>query len=275
MELAFRALGSATRREILDRLYERDGQTLTELAEPMEMTRFGAMRHLDVLEQANLIVTRRVGRTKLHHLNAVPIQEIHERWLSRYTARWAGALTRLKTQLETETEEESMGGEATTESATTEDGMTENSATEGAEQVYFQIYIRTTPEELWEAITSAEFTRQYFHETAVESDWKVGSPVTYYNADRTVAVEGEVLEVDRPHRLSYTWHVLYSEEAAKEDPSRVTWEIEVVEDACRLRMTHDRFPQGSVVPDGVRDGWPAIISNLKTLIETGRPLKVS
>lgn len=261
MELAFRALGSATRREILDRLYERDGQTLTELAEPMEMTRFGAMRHLDVLEQANLIVTRRVGRTKLHHLNAVPIQEIHDRWLSRYTDRWAGALTRLKTQLETQPEEGSMGGEARTE--------------DNGQQVDFQIYIRTTPEELWEAITSAEFTRQYFHETAVESDWEVGSPVTYYNADRTVAVDGEVLEVDRPHRLSYTWHVLYSEQAAQEEPSRVTWEIEVVEDACRLRMTHDRFPQGSVVPDGVRDGWPAIISNLKTLIETGQPLKVS
>ena len=269
MELVFRALGSATRREILDRLYERDGQTLTELAEPMAMTRFGAMRHLDVLEQANLIVTRRVGRTKLHHLNAVPIQEIHDRWLSRYTARWAGALTRLKTQLETE--DESMGGEATTEDRATEESATQDTE----ERIYFQIYIRTTPEELWEAITSAEFTRQYFHGTAIESDWKVGSPVTYYNADRTVAVDGEVLEVDRPHRLSYTWHVLYSDDAAKEEPSRVTWEIEVVEDSCRLRMTHDRFPRDSVVPDGVRDGWPAIISSLKSLIETGQPLKVS
>ncbi len=167
-----------------------------------------------------------------------------------------------------------MAGEATTEGTITERSANENNS-DGAEQVYFQIYIRTTPEKLWEAITSAEFTRQYFHETAIESDWEVGSPVTYYNADRTVAVEGEVLEVDRPNRLSYTWLVLYDEEAAKEEPSRVTWEIEVVEDACRLRMTHDRFPRGSVVPDGVRDGWPAIISNLKTLIETGQPLKVS
>jgi uncharacterized protein YndB with AHSA1/START domain len=251
------------RREILDRLYEHDGQTLTELAAPMEMTRFGAMRHLDVLEEANLIVTRREGREKHHHLNAVPIQEIHDRWLSRYTARWATALTRLKTQLE--------------DGDMTDEGGAGESATEadGGERIYFQIYIRATPEEVWEAITSAEFTRQYFHETNIESDWQVGSPVVYYNDDRSIAVDGEVIEVDRPNRLSYTWHVLYNEDAAKEDPSRVTWELEQVEDACRLRMTHDRFPEGSVVPDGVRDGWPAIISNLKTLLETGRALAVS
>ena len=251
MESVFRALGSPVRRGILDRLYERDGQTLTELAAPMEMTRFGAMRHLGVLEQANLIVTRREGREKLHHLNPVPIREIHDRWLSRYTARWAGALTRLKANLE----DGDMSGE-------------------NGERVYLQIYIRTTPEKLWEAITSAEFTRQYFHSTAVESDWQVGSPIRYRNPDGTVAVDGEVVAADPPHRLVMSWHVLYDPVAADEAPSRVTWEIEQAGEACRLRVTHDRFPDGSVLPEGVRDGWTLILSGLKTLLETGEALEV-
>ncbi len=99
-DLAFRALADPTRRFLLDRLFERDGRSLTELESGLEMTRFGVMKHLRVLEDANLVVTRRQGREKLHFLNPVPIRLIHDRWIDKYTERQVSALAHLKTQLE-------------------------------------------------------------------------------------------------------------------------------------------------------------------------------
>jgi DNA-binding transcriptional ArsR family regulator len=96
----FKALADTTRRFLLDRLFTRDGRTLTELESELEMTRFGVMKHLRVLEDANLVVSRRSGREKLHFLNPVPIQQIHDRWIDKYTARRASALADLKSQLE-------------------------------------------------------------------------------------------------------------------------------------------------------------------------------
>jgi DNA-binding transcriptional ArsR family regulator len=96
----FKALADATRRDLLDRLFERDGRTLTELELGLEMTRFGVMKHLRVLEEAGLVVTRRSGREKLHYLNPVPIRLIHDRWIHKYSERRVSALVELKTQLE-------------------------------------------------------------------------------------------------------------------------------------------------------------------------------
>lgn len=101
-DLVFKALADPTRRLLLDLLFQRDGRTLKDLESGLEMTRFGVMKHLRVLEEANLIVTRRSGREKLHFLNRVPIQQIHERWIDKYRAREVAALTALKTQLEKE-----------------------------------------------------------------------------------------------------------------------------------------------------------------------------
>jgi DNA-binding transcriptional ArsR family regulator len=98
----FKALADPTRRGLLDRLYERDGQTLSELEGRLEMTRFGVMKHLKVLEDAGLVATVKRGREKLHFLNAVPIQLIHDRWVSKYAEPWAATLSGLKTQLEEE-----------------------------------------------------------------------------------------------------------------------------------------------------------------------------
>jgi len=138
------------------------------------------------------------------------------------------------------------------------------------------IYINASNEKVWEALTSAEFTRQYFHRTEIESEWVPGAAVTYYNAaDRSVAVAGEVLEVDYPSRLSFSWHVHYNPEAFKEAPSRVTFELETVEGATRLLVVHDDFPEGSVVLPEISRGWIAILSNLKTLLETGQAMAVS
>ena len=102
-DLVFKALADPTRRHLLDRLHERDGRTLTELESELAMTRFGVMKHLRVLEDAGLVVTRRQGREKLHHLNPVPIRLIHDRWIDKYTERRVAALADLKTTLEEET----------------------------------------------------------------------------------------------------------------------------------------------------------------------------
>ena len=99
-DLVFRALADPTRRFLLDQLFVRDGRTLTELESELAMTRFGVMKHLRVLEEAGLVVTRRQGREKLHHLNPVPIRLVHDRWVSKYAKPWAAALTGLKRELE-------------------------------------------------------------------------------------------------------------------------------------------------------------------------------
>ena len=136
----------------------------------------------------------------------------------------------------------------------------------------YETYIRTTPEKLWDAITNPDLTERYFHRTRIDSDWTKGSAVAYRRADGSTAVEGEVLEVDRPRRLSYTWRTLYDEAASRERPSRVTWEIEVLGDVCKLTLVHDDFDAGSKTYANVSQGWNAIVCNLKTLVETGEPL---
>ena len=99
-DLVFRALADPTRRLMLDRLFERDGRTLTELESQLEMTRFGVMKHLRLLEEAGLVVSRKAGRNRLHYLNPVPIRLIHDRWIDKYTERHVSALVDLKTELE-------------------------------------------------------------------------------------------------------------------------------------------------------------------------------
>jgi uncharacterized protein YndB with AHSA1/START domain len=142
------------------------------------------------------------------------------------------------------------------------------------EQVY-EIWIRTTPERLWRAITDGEWTQRYFHETRIESTWRPGSRVVYWMEGDEVGVEGDVLECDPPRRLSITWGVRYNAEMAKEAPSRVTFEIEAHEGMCLLRVVHDRFPEASQVAPHVAQGWMGILSNLKTLLETGAPMPIS
>jgi uncharacterized protein YndB with AHSA1/START domain len=139
----------------------------------------------------------------------------------------------------------------------------------------YEIWIRTTPETLWAAITEGEWTHRYFHQTRIESDWKPGSPMVMWMDDGRKAVESQVLEYDPHRRLSYTWGVRYNDELAREAPSRVTWEIEAYDGLCRLRLIHDRFPAESKVADEVAGGWMAILSNLKSVLETGEALPVS
>ncbi|MGH2779985.1 MAG: ArsR/SmtB family transcription factor [Gaiellaceae bacterium] len=241
MDTVFRALADPTRRSLLDELFREDGQTLSALEGRFPMTRFGVMKHLRQLEEAGLVVTRRRGREKLHFLNPVPIRLVHDRWVSKYAEPWAAALSGLKNRLE-----------------------------ERMEKV-FEIYIKTTPERLWEAITDAEMRSEYSFGSRVTSDWTPGSRYEASAPDGTgVWVEGENLEVDPPRRLVQSMMALWSEDVKSEGTSRVTFEIEPVGDSCRLTVTHDELREDA--HDELYGGWPMILSGLKTLLETGEVL---
>lgn len=137
------------------------------------------------------------------------------------------------------------------------------------------IYIKAQPEAVWEALTSGDFTVRYFHSTRIDSTWEPGADVIYHNPDDSIAVKGRVLQADPPHLLSFTWHVHYNPDAFRERPSRVTFELAAVEDATKLTLIHDDFDEGSVVLPNISQGWIAILSNLKTLLETGEVMAVS
>jgi uncharacterized protein YndB with AHSA1/START domain len=240
MDDVFKALADPTRRSLLDELFRKDGQTLTELEERLPMTRFGVMKHLKLLEKAGLVVTRRRGREKLHYLNAVPIRLIHDRWVSKYTEPWLAALTGLKYALENKTMEK-----------------------------IFEIYIKTTPERLWQALTDPEMRSKYNFGVRLKSDWTPGSTWQGLAAGHSI-LEGENLEVDPPRKLVQSFRALWGEDVKSEGTSRVTYEIVQIADSCLLKVTHDQLREGA--NDQLYGGWPMILSGLKTLLETGELL---
>ena len=247
LEPAFRALADAHRRTLLDRLRERDGQTLGELEAALpQMTRFGVMKHLRVLEDAHLVVTRREGRRKLHFLNPVPIRLIADRWISRYAEPLVEAMAHIKHSVESRTMSES------------------------PRHVY-EVYIAATPEQVWRALTESEFTKQYYYGNTVESDWKPGSRMVYRGADGEPSIECEVVEADPPRRLVHTFFFPGTDES----PSRCTWSIEARGSASLLVLTHDEFDGETSTYRSVAHGWVPILSGLKTLLETGKPLEIS
>ncbi|HEY5182468.1 MAG TPA: SRPBCC domain-containing protein [Dermatophilaceae bacterium] len=241
MDVVFRALADPTRRSLLDELFREDGQTLSALEERFSMTRFGVMKHLKQLEDAGLVVTKRRGREKLHFLNPVPIRLVHDRWVSKYAEPWAASLSALKNRLESPMEK------------------------------IFEIYIRTTPERLWEAITDSEIRSKYQFGNRFSSDWTPGSrfEMTHEGATGPLG-EGVNLEVDPPRRLVQSMVALWGEDVKSEGTSRVTWEIEPIGDSCRLTVTHDQLRDGA--NNQLYGGWPMILSGLKTWLETGELL---
>jgi uncharacterized protein YndB with AHSA1/START domain len=135
----------------------------------------------------------------------------------------------------------------------------------------YATYIETTPEKLWAALTTSEFSKRYWWDTSVVSDWKVGSPFSLVLNDKITDV-GEILEADPPRRLSYTFRHILNEAARNERPSRVTFVLEPHGKLVKLTLTHEDFADNSVILDGVSKGWPAIMSSLKSMLETGQPL---
>jgi uncharacterized protein YndB with AHSA1/START domain/DNA-binding transcriptional ArsR family regulator len=241
VDTVFKALADNTRRELLDELFREDGQSLGALEGRFDMTRFGIAKHLKILEEAGLVVTRRRGREKLHFLNPVPIRLVHDRWVSKYAEPWAAGLSDLKSRLESPMEK------------------------------IFEIYIKTTPERLWEAITDSGIRSKYQFGNTIETDWTPGSSFTMNNVKAGAPLgEGENLEVDPPRRLVQTMRALWGEDVKAEGTSKVTWDIEPVGDSCRLTVTHSDLREGA--NEQLYGGWPMILSGLKTWLETGEKL---
>lgn len=244
----FKALADASRRMLLDLLFQQDGRTLSDLQAHLPMSRFGTMKHLQILEDAELITTQKRGREKYHYLNAVPIQLVYDRWVNKYAQPWAGALTGLKYALE---------GGAMSERPTR----------------VFEIFIRSTAAQIWQALTDGALTPQYYIGARVESTWEAGATYRYVTPDGTTLLVGEVLEVDPPKRLVTTFQPTWG--APEENqPTRVTWTIEPRGTACRVTVTHEGLDPAAAITAQLSTGWAEILSGLKTLLETGEPLVV-
>ena len=260
-DLVFRALADPTRRLLLDRLYARDGRTLIELEAATPMTRFGVMKHLRVLEEAGLIVTRRAGRTKLHFLNPVPIRLIHDRWIDKYPERPVAALTQLKAKLE-------------------------NPMSEATIKI-FEIYIKVPVQTVWEAITTSEWTARYGYKALSDYDLRPGGAFVCRSNDQMramgladIIIDGEVIEVEPPNKLVQTYRFLFNDQTKAEGFTRITWEVAATHGGfTRLTVTHDLT--GAPIATGMvtskfndhgGGGWTWILSDLKSLLETGANL---
>lgn len=248
MDDVFKALADSSRRALLDALKAKDGRTLGELETVLpNLTRFGVMKHLKVLEDANLVATRKVGREKFHYLNPVPIQTISDRWISRFAQPFATALVDLKTRLESRD-------------------------MQPPKQVY-QILIKASPQAVWNALTSPEFTPAFNFGAKVEGDWRPGGKLTYWTPDGAVMWDGDILECQPPHRLVTTFRANWEPEFAGDRPSKCTYEIvEAMPGVSKLTVVHEDFDSETATYKTVAQGWMVILSGLKTLLETGKPM---
>ena len=244
-DAVFRALADPTRRALLDRLRQRNGQTLGELCGPLAMARQSATQHLGVLEAANLITTVRRGREKLHYLNPVPLWAIQERWIERFERPRLRALSAVKHKAE-------------------EDSMADRPS------YVYVTYIESSPEHVWRALTDPDLTAQYWGHSNV-SDWQAGSSWEHRRLDGSgiADVAGTVLESEPPRRLAMTFDA--PGQAPPGGPSKVTFDIERYHEIVRLTVTHENLA-GDDALEAVSAGWPAVCANLKSRLETGHVL---
>jgi uncharacterized protein YndB with AHSA1/START domain len=257
----FRALADPTRRALLDALNSRGGQTLGELCSRLDTTRQSVSKHLGLLEDANLVTTRRRGREKLHFLNAEPIQSIGDRWINQFHAGRIQALGDLKSALE---------------------------QTTMSNEFIYTSYIDSTPERVWQALTDPVFTKQYWG-TSFDTDWKVGSEMVWHYNGVTIADPAQQVVTFEPYtRLAYTWQTISAELAKEvgfsdeltaqlnaERRSTVTFELEPSGNKVKLTVIHRGFEPGSAMLESISGGWPMVISSLKTLLETGESVPAS
>jgi DNA-binding transcriptional ArsR family regulator/uncharacterized protein YndB with AHSA1/START domain len=262
MDEVFKALADPSRRQLLDSLNQRSGQNLRELCAGLDMARQSVTKHLAILEAANLVVVVRRGRERLHYLNAAPINEIADRWINHYHHERVKAVSDLKSALESRP-------------------MT-------APTFVYKTYIKTSPEQLWQALTDPAFTQRYWG-LSLESDWKPGSTIAWNQGGVVIDDPAQVvLESDPYVRLSYTWHTFTPElkevhgfpddvfeRAVAEPRSKVSFEIEDLGQMVKLTVIHDGFEEGSAVLPLISEGWPQVLSGLKSLLETGEVLPAS
>ncbi len=248
MDDVFRALNDPSRRKLLDRLFAEDGQTLGELCAHLpEMTRFGVMNHLRVLEEAHLITTRKVGRSKHHYLNPVPIRLVHDRWFSKYTEPLVGAMAALK------------------------EGLEKGSPVSKPAHVY-EAFINAPTEQVWNAIVDGDLTVHYFYGTRVESSWEPGAKIVYTNGDGSIAADGEVVSIEPGSMVEMTFTARWDPELEAEGPAREIWRVTAAGQLSQLTIElYDVAPDSKTLTDFV-NGFPFIVSGMKTLLETGSPL---
>lgn len=255
MDDVFDALSHPDRRLLLDLLRERDGRTLGELERHLPTTRFAAMKHLRILEAAHLVVSRKVGREKLHYLNPVPIREIGDRWIARYAEPSLALLATVKHAAEQE--------------------QTRMTANPSAPRHVYETYIRASAETVWAILTDDTKTPlyQHFDMTSV-TEWRPGGSITFCIGDKPVIV-GAIVEMTPPTKLVTTFSARWAPDVAADAPSRVTWELTPLDaEACKLTLIHDGFAGDTATSRAVNAGWPETLSRLKTLAETGTPFRL-
>jgi uncharacterized protein YndB with AHSA1/START domain/DNA-binding transcriptional ArsR family regulator len=251
MDDIFKALADPSRRTLLDLLYEKDGRTLNDLCSHLQMSRFGVMKHLRILEDASLLTTRKVGREKYHYLNPVPIRQIYDRWVGKYAEPWVSGLSLLKKELEREP------------------------AMEQKPRHINRIAIKTNPEQVWNALTNPAITVKYWYNGIIRGELKAGCPYEIWNPEGKLQAKGEFLVVEPPCRLVMTWQLLEQARTAAEKPSRLTWEIEPhpeFDGVTLVTVVHDEFEEAPNTARVLEEGLPIVLSGMKTWIETGGTL---
>ncbi len=253
LHAVFRALDDPGRRALLDALFDRDGQTLTELMTDLpDMTRSGVMNHLKVLAEGNLVTSVKRCRSRFHYLNPVPIRQVHDRWITKFTEPWVSALSTLADHFEPETEGASMS-----DTTTLPDHR-------------YQAYVAAPPKEVWQAITDGGMTVQYFYNTIVESTWAPGDPIRYLSPDGDVVADGKVIACDEPNRLEMTFQGHWDPVLLEEGPVRTVWLV--AEEMGATAVTVEYYGMGPATREMFTQGIPYIVSGLKSLVETGKPL---
>ena len=246
MEHIFKALADPTRQKLLDALRLRDGQTLSELEASLEMSRFGVMKHLKLLEDANLIVTRKSGRFKHHYLNALPLQEVMDRWVAPFLQPQAKALADLKFQLEKD-------------------------ATMSKPDFMMQTYIRCTQDALWDALTQTdELARFHVYCNLVQGSTKVGDGISFIRPDGSAMLRQVSTALDPKSKIAMTFEPFFMGPDAP--PSHMVYLIEQQGDTCQLTIEHYDIAPGQ---EGFAEGWARLAASLKSYLETGEALKLA
>jgi uncharacterized protein YndB with AHSA1/START domain/DNA-binding transcriptional ArsR family regulator len=244
MDKIFNALGDKSRRYLMDLLYERNGQSLTELSSNLDMSRQAVTKHLKILESADLIVPVWKGKEKLHYLNPVPLRLIYSRWINKFDEDRIQGIYDLKNELENTTQEVKMKG------------------------FVYQIVIATSAEKVWESLTKPEFTQKFWFGRSVISEWELGSPVSILTPEGKEEMKGEVVEFQPNKRLSYTWR---TPEEAVTETTTVVFELQEMGPMTKLTILHDMEAESAKFQQAAA-GWTFILCGLKTFLETGAPM---
>ncbi|MCK0149139.1 metalloregulator ArsR/SmtB family transcription factor [Marivita sp. S6314] len=244
MDAIFKALNDPARRALLDSLRRKDGQTLTELEEQLDMSRFGVMKHLKVLEDAHLIIPRKQGRFKYHYLNALPLQEMLDRWVAPFLRPQTQMMSDLKAKLERET-------------------------IMGKPDFMMQTFIRCSQDALWDALTKAEHMAAYhFMCNDVRGDATPGNVTEFILPDGNPMLRQVTKDLDPKTRIAMTFEPLFMGPDAP--ASHMVYLIEPQGDTCKLTIEHYDMAPGQ---DGFAEGWARLASSLKSYLETGVALK--